>query len=191
MVLGQESATPIRDPHLPRQLGAIGTTAAIIGGLGLVPGMPHLVFLFIAGALAALAWAVHRRRQAPPTPMPAAAAEVGEAMDTLGLEVGYRLVALVDKSRNGELLGRIKGVRKKFAQDVGFLPPAVHIRDNLVDLKPGKYRVLLRGAVIGEGEAYPGMDVRAALLWTQSGELVTIPHDLLVTASLDGTDTRA
>jgi flagellar biosynthesis protein FlhA len=71
--------------------------------------------------------------------------------------VGYRLIALVDKARNGELLGRIKGVRKKFAQDVGFLPPAVHIRDNLVDLKPGMYRVTLRGAVVGEGEAYPGM----------------------------------
>ena len=146
----------------------IATTAGIVGALGLVPGMPHLVFLFIASGLAALAWSVHRRRQAPPPPAPAAAAEVERAnaeaswddlqpVDTLGLEVGYRLVALVDKSRNGELLTRIKGVRKKFAQDVGFLPPAVHIRDNLVDLKPGMYRVLLRGAVIGEGEAYPGM----------------------------------
>jgi flagellar biosynthesis protein FlhA len=146
----------------------IATTAGIVGALGLVPGMPHLVFLFIAGGLGALAWAVHRRRQTPPPPMPAAAAEVERAnaeaswddlqpVDTLGLEVGYRLVALVDKSRNGELLTRIKGVRKKFAQDVGFLPPSVHIRDNLVDLKPGMYRVLLRGAVIGEGEAYPGM----------------------------------
>jgi flagellar biosynthesis protein FlhA len=67
-------------------------------------------------------------------------------VDALGLEVGYRLIALVDKARNGELLGRIKGVRKKFAQDVGFLPPAVHIRDNLLDLKPGMYRVTLRGA---------------------------------------------
>jgi flagellar biosynthesis protein FlhA len=130
--------------------------------------MPHLVFLFISGGLAGLAWAVNRRRQAPPPPAPAAAAEVERAnaeaswddlqpVDTLGLEVGYRLVALVDKSRNGELLTRIKGVRKKFAQDVGFLPPPVHIRDNLVDLKPSMYRVLLRGAVIGEGEAYPGM----------------------------------
>jgi flagellar biosynthesis protein FlhA len=146
----------------------IGTTAGIVGALGLVPGMPHLVFLFIAGGLAAMAWAVNRRRKAPPPPAPAAAAEVERAnaeaswddlqpVDTLGLEVGYRLVALVDKSRNGELLTRIKGVRKKFAQDVGFLPPPVHIRDNLVDLKPSMYRVLLRGAVIGEGEAYPGM----------------------------------
>ena len=146
----------------------IGTTAGIVGALGLVPGMPHLVFLFISGGLAAMAWAVNRRRKAPPPPAPAAAAEVERAnaeaswddlqpVDTLGLEVGYRLVALVDKSRNGELLTRIKGVRKKFAQDVGFLPPPVHIRDNLVDLKPSMYRVLLRGAVIGEGEAFPGM----------------------------------
>jgi flagellar biosynthesis component FlhA len=76
-------------------------------------------------------------------------------VDTLGLEVGYRLIALVDKARQGDLLARIKGVRKKFAQEVGFLPPAVHIRDNL-DLKPSVYRVLLRGAVVGEGEAFPG-----------------------------------
>jgi flagellar biosynthesis protein FlhA len=147
---------------------SIGMTAAIIGALGLVPGMPHFVFLFIASGLAALAWTVNRRRSAPPPPAPVAASEVEKAaaeaswddlqpVDTLGLEVGYRLVALVDRTRNGELLSRIKGVRKKFAQDVGFLPPAVHIRDNLVDLKPGRYRVLLRGAVVGEGDAYPGM----------------------------------
>ena len=77
-------------------------------------------------------------------------------VDTLGLEVGYRLISLVDAQRGGDLLGRIKGVRKKFAQDVGFLPPPVHIRDNL-ELKPSGYRVSLRGAVIGEGEAFPGM----------------------------------
>ena len=62
----------------------------------------------------------------------------------------------MDKSREGDLLARIKGVRKKFAQDVGFLPPAVHIRDNL-ELRPSQYRLLLRGAVVGEAEAYPGL----------------------------------
>jgi flagellar biosynthesis protein FlhA len=77
-------------------------------------------------------------------------------VDTLGLEVGYRLIALVDKERQGDLLARIKGVRRKFAQDVGFLPPAVHIRDNL-ELRPSMYRLTLRGAVVGEGEAFPGM----------------------------------
>ena len=79
-----------------------------------------------------------------------------QPVDTLGLEVGYRLIALVDKARQGDLLARIKGVRKKFAQDVGFLPPPVHIRDNL-ELKPSAYRITLRGAVVGEGEAFPGM----------------------------------
>jgi flagellar biosynthesis component FlhA len=79
-----------------------------------------------------------------------------QPVDTLGLEVGYRLITLVDKARQGDLLGRIKGVRKKFAQDVGFLPPPVHIRDNL-ELKPSAYRITLRGAVVGEGEAFPGM----------------------------------
>ena len=147
---------------------ALIITAGIIGVLGIVPGMPHLVFVLIAGGIAALAWWVRRRERqvaasaAQPSHTELAPAN-GEAswddllpVDTLGLEVGYRLIALVDKARAGDLLGRIKGVRKKFAQDVGFLPPAVHIRDNL-ELKPSMYRLTLRGAVVGEGEAYPGM----------------------------------
>ena len=77
-------------------------------------------------------------------------------VDTLGLEVGYRLITLVDKNREGDLLSRIKGVRRKFAQEVGFLPPPVHIRDNL-ELRPSQYRISLRGAVVGEAEAFPGM----------------------------------
>ena len=77
-------------------------------------------------------------------------------MDLLGLELGYRLIALVDKNRQGDLLTRIKGVRKKFAQDVGFLPPPVHVRDNL-ELHPSAYRITLRGVVVGEGEVFPGM----------------------------------
>jgi flagellar biosynthesis protein FlhA len=96
----------------------------------------------------------------PPPPVPEANAEATwddlQPVDTLGLEVGYRLIALVDKARQGDLLARIKGVRRKFAQDVGFLPPPVHIRDNL-ELKPSAYRLSLRGAVVGMGEAYPGM----------------------------------
>jgi flagellar biosynthesis protein FlhA len=164
----QDVGTQIRNQVFdsPR---AIGVTAGIVGGLGLVPGMPHFVFLFIASGLGALAWTTMRRQRKPVEPartgdagdIPSANTEATwddlAPVDALGLEVGYRLIALVDKVRNGELLGRIKGVRKKFAQDVGFLPPAVHIRDNLVDLKPGMYRVTLRGAVVGEGEAYPGM----------------------------------
>ena len=146
---------------------ALGITAGIIGTLGLIPGMPHLVFGLIAVAIGTLAWWIKRRdalaKAAPPAPAADAQPANAEAswddlqpVDTLGLEVGYRLIALVDKTRAGDLHSRIKGVRKKFAQEVGFLPPAVHIRDNL-ELKPSAYRVLLRGAVVGEGEAFPGM----------------------------------
>jgi len=145
----------------------LAVTAAIIGSLGLIPGMPNLVFLAIAGGIGWGAWAMRERDRKAAAAKPKTREEQREAnpeaswddltpVDTLGLEVGYRLIALVDAQRNGDLLGRIKGVRKKFAQDVGFLPPPVHIRDNL-DLKPSAYRVSLRGAVIGEGEAFPGM----------------------------------
>ncbi|MBL0088376.1 MAG: flagellar biosynthesis protein FlhA [Ideonella sp.] len=146
---------------------ALAITAGIIGALGAIPGMPHVVFLLSAGAVGWLAWFLARRAQVAaekPAPSdevaPLANAEASwddlQPVDTLGLEVGYRLIALVDTARQGDLLGRIKGVRKKFAQEVGFLPPPVHIRDNL-ELKPSVYRVLLRGAMVGEGEAYPGM----------------------------------
>ena len=148
---------------------ALGVAAGIISLLSVVPGMPHLVFMLVGAALALLAWQLHKRnrvrsRQPEPAAGEALPAVNPEArwddltpVDTLGLEVGYRLIALVDKTRQGDLLTRIKGVRKKFAQDVGFLPPPVHIRDNLVELKPSTYRVTLRGAVVGEGEAMPGL----------------------------------
>lgn len=141
--------------------------ATIIGLIGLVPGMPHFVFLTVAGLLAWLAHTLIQRakREAlmpakPEVTAPEPGAEASwddlQPIDTLGLEVGYRLIQLVDKDRQGDLLSRIKGVRRKFAQEVGFLPPSVHIRDNL-ELKPSAYRILLRGAVIGEGECFPGM----------------------------------
>jgi len=147
---------------------AIGITAGVIGLLGIIPGMPHIVFLIIAGGLGYGAWWMHKRnlrkaaepppRAVQPSQEPNAEASWDDLLpvDTLGLEVGYRLIALVDKARQGDLLQRIKGVRRKFAQDVGFLPPPVHIRDNL-ELKPSMYRLTLRGAVVGEGEAFPGM----------------------------------
>jgi flagellar biosynthesis protein FlhA len=101
------------------------------------------------------------RRRRPKQAAVAATQQDGEAtwddlqpVDLLGLELGYRLIALVDKSRQGDLLTRIKGVRRKFAQEVGFLPPAVHVRDNL-ELKPSAYRITLRGVMVGEGEAFP------------------------------------
>jgi len=150
-------------------------TAAIIGGLGMIPGMPNLVFLLLAGSLAGAGYMISKRRKAAPAKQEAAAvaeaaataakqapAENEEAtwqdvmpVDTLGLEVGYRLIPLVDKNQGGELLKRIKGIRKKFAQEVGFLAPPVHIRDNL-ELKPSAYRITLKGVEVGSGEALNG-----------------------------------
>ncbi|MFZ2389241.1 MAG: flagellar biosynthesis protein FlhA, partial [Polaromonas sp.] len=143
-------------------------TAGVIGLMGLIPGMPNLAFLIIAGGLVWLGRRVMQRTAngtadtaAAPAPAPAAA-ELQEAswddvalVDPLGLEVGYRLISLVDRAQNGELLGRIKSIRKKFAQDIGFLVPVVHIRDNL-EIKPNAYVVRLKGVEIGRGEASPG-----------------------------------
>ncbi|MDC8784274.1 flagellar biosynthesis protein FlhA [Roseateles koreensis] len=151
---------------------SLAITAGVIGLLGLIPGMPHVVFLLMSGGMGYLAWWLRNKQQlaaaqaqqaAQVSPTAAPTDANAEAswddlvpVDTLGLEVGYRLIALVDKSREGDLLSRIKGVRRKFAQEVGFLPPSVHIRDNL-ELRPSQYRLSLRGAVIGEAEAFPGM----------------------------------
>ena len=145
---------------------ALGLTGCMLGLLGIVPGMPHFAFLPLALLCGAGAWHLSRTasRQAAKAPEPGGApVNSGEAswddvlpVDVLCLEVGYRLIALVDQSQGGDLLLRIKGVRKKFAAEVGFLPPAVHIRDNL-ELHPSQYRLLLKGVVIGEGQAQNGM----------------------------------
>ncbi|ODS90625.1 MAG: flagellar biosynthesis protein FlhA [Comamonas sp. SCN 65-56] len=145
----------------PRVLGMAG---GILVLLGLIPGMPHAVFLIIGSGLGWIAWMLLQRQKKPAAeeaaPAPVSDGEASwddlQPVDLLGLELGYRLIALVDKNRQGDLLTRIKGVRRKFAQEVGFLPPAVHVRDNL-ELKPSGYRILLRGVVVGEGEAFPGM----------------------------------
>ena len=142
----------------------LGITAAIMFILGVIPNMPHLVFLTISAILAYGAWVLaHKPPPVDPQAQVAPAATDGEAswddlqpVDQLGLELGYRLIALVDKTRQGDLLTRIKGVRRKFAQEVGFLPPPVHVRDNL-ELKPSGYRITLRGVIVGDGEAFPGM----------------------------------
>ncbi|GEK74070.1 MULTISPECIES: flagellar biosynthesis protein FlhA [Halomonas] len=141
--------------------------AGVMGLLGLVPGMPNLVFLLFTALLGGLAWWMLRQQERqlveeqtqvapPPAPeAPEASWEDVQLVDTLGLEVGHRLIPMVDAQQQGELLGRIKSVRKKFAQEVGFLPPVVHIRDNL-ELSPNAYSLSLKGAEIGRAEAYPG-----------------------------------
>jgi len=142
--------------------------AGILFLLGIIPGMPTFVFLLLAAGLGALAWWKIREKQTAATAeeKPAAVAAPEESVeaswadvapvDVLGLEVGYRLIPLVDRGQDGELLKRIRGLRKKFAQEVGFLSAPVHIRDNL-ELKPNGYRISLKGVEIGVGEAYPGM----------------------------------
>ncbi len=155
---------------------ALAITSAILIMLGLIPNMPHTVFLTMGALFGYGAWMIYRKGQkkemaakagneaptANPGALPApqqdseATWDDLQPVDLLGLELGYRLIALVDKKRQGDLLTRIKGVRRKFAQEVGFLPPAVHVRDNL-ELKPSAYRITLRGVMVGEGEAFPGM----------------------------------
>jgi len=168
-------------------------TGVIIGIMGLIPGMPHFAFMLLGGGLIYGARSMNKRAEAKKkagavtdvTPLTASAAaasaENAEAswedvslIDPLGLEVGYRLIPLVDRNSDGELLKRIKGIRKKFAQEIGFLPPVIHIRDNL-ELRPNGYRIALKGVEVGVGEAFPGQwlainpgQVSAALPGTQT-----------------------
>ena len=149
---------------------ALGATSAIIGLLGIIPGMPNLPFLLLAGATGAAAWLAHRRTQegqaaeAQETkpPEPATPTEISwddvQPVDLVGLELGYRLIPLVDRTQGGELMGRIKGVRKKLSQELGFLVPAVHIRDNL-ELAPNAYRISLLGVPVGEAQIQPELEM--------------------------------
>ncbi|PWK83066.1 flagellar biosynthesis protein FlhA [Fulvimonas soli] len=150
----------------PRALAVAGV---VLGVMGLIPGMPNIAFLLLGGALGGAAWLLLRRERetreklaAPAAEAPAAAApaermELGwedvASVDPLGLEVGYRLIPLVDVHQGGELMGRIKSVRRKLSQELGFLVPAVHIRDNL-DLGPSTYRITLMGVPMGEAEVH-------------------------------------
>jgi flagellar biosynthesis protein FlhA len=158
-IIGQMFATP----------RALAITATILFLLGVIPGMPTIVFLLLAAGCGWLAWTLGKRQRlaaaatqaaAVAAPPPAAPQEASwediVPVDVLGLEVGYRLIPLVDAAADGELLKRIRAIRKKFAQEIGFLPPSMHIRDNL-ELKPSQYRVLLKGVSIGESEAFPGL----------------------------------
>jgi flagellar biosynthesis protein FlhA len=147
----------------------MGVAAGVIGLLGMIPGMPFFIFVPASAGMGWATWKMYLAEQAEKNkpkqvdkpaelsnPNGEASWEDLQPVDTLGLEVGYRLIQLVDADRGGDLLTRIKGVRRKFAQEVGFLPPSVHIKDNL-ELRPSVYRIALRGAVVGEGEVFPGM----------------------------------
>jgi len=147
---------------------AIFLSAGILTLLGLIPGMPHVAFLLMGATLAGVGYTLDQRAKAEAAAARAVAeapppaeetVEIGwrdvQSVDQLGLEVGYRLVPLVDRAQDGELLRRIRGIRKKIAQDVGYLVPAVHIRDNL-QLRPNGYRILLKGVAVAEGEAVVG-----------------------------------
>ncbi|RTR32562.1 flagellar biosynthesis protein FlhA [Shewanella atlantica] len=147
---------------------SLAIASGVLFIMGIVPGMPHIAFLTFAVLTAAAAYFIHRKQESDrekalelAKTSPAEKADAAKPkelswddvqhVDTIGLEVGYRLIPLVDKGQGGELLGRIKGVRKKLSQELGFLVPAVHIRDNL-DLSPNTYRISLMGVASGEAE---------------------------------------
>ncbi|MCG5514996.1 MULTISPECIES: flagellar biosynthesis protein FlhA [unclassified Ectothiorhodospira] len=147
---------------------ALYVAAGIVGALGMVPGMPNMVFLSLALLMATSGYFMMQRRKAlelaqadeveteapPPSPeMKELTWDDVPPVDLVGLEVGYRLIPLVDRSQGGQLMGRIKGVRRKLSQELGFLIQPVHIRDNL-DLGPNHYRITLMGVTVGEGEVF-------------------------------------
>ncbi len=149
---------------------ALAVAAVIIGTMGLIPGMPNLAFLSLAAVAGGAAWWIARHRKDDEDASVAAPApetlpenkelswDDVEPVDIIGLEVGYRLIPMVDRSQGGQLMGRIKGVRKKLSQELGFLIPSVHIRDNL-DLSPNTYRITLMGVPVGEAEIHPDRDM--------------------------------
>lgn len=139
-------------------------TAVVIGLLGLIPGMPNLVFLMFTAILSLISWWLSKQKKlekSVSTPQQNIAATKPSNVDAswsdvniediLAMEVGYGLIPMVDQNQNGELLGRIRSLRKKFAQTLGFLPPQVHIRDNL-SLSPYQYKIFIKGGEIGQGE---------------------------------------
>lgn len=149
---------------------ALVVSAAIMAILGLIPGMPNAAFLTIAAMAAGLAYTLHRKQQrgelvevepeeveSRPEQKELSWDDV-QTVDIIGLEVGYGLIPLVDARQGGELMTRIKGVRKKLSQELGFLIQPVHIRDNL-DLSPNSYRLSLLGVPMGEAEVQPGRDM--------------------------------
>jgi len=156
--------------QLFRQPRGLAVAGGLLGALGLIPGMPNLAFLVCGASCCGLAWLLGQRArraaaEARNAPAPAAPAAVPadqrelswedvQPVDLIGLEVGFRLVSLVDKNQGGELLARIRGVRRKLSQELGFLVQPVHIRDNL-ELAPNAYRISLAGVAIADGVVYP------------------------------------
>ncbi|MEX0584617.1 MAG: flagellar biosynthesis protein FlhA [Natronospirillum sp.] len=199
----QEMGSQIQDQML-KSPKILAVAAGLLWIMGIVPGMPHTVFLGLAAVISGIAiWTWYRAREGDldlfvddtpgggrPDHKPSGGqggsgrgAKDGTAprpgddkegqleqeqkelswddvqpVDMVGLEVGYRLIPLVDKSQGGQLLGRIKGVRKKLSQEIGFLMPSIHIRDNL-DLLPNHYRITLMGVTIAEAEVHPERDM--------------------------------
>ena len=170
MVTRENEAGDMGQMMMSQMLGnpkSIAIAAGVLFIMGIVPGMPHFAFLSLAIVIGAVAYYLyHKQQKARQESLELAkkpATNTGASkpkelswddvqhVDTIGLEVGYRLIPLVDKGQGGELLGRIKGVRKKLSQELGFLVPAVHIRDNL-DLSPNTYRISLMGVASGEAE---------------------------------------
>jgi flagellar biosynthesis protein FlhA len=152
--------------QLLSQPRALAVTAGILALLGIIPGMPNIVFLSMATLCGVGAYFLGKQRKveqaiaaSPPAvpKVPADQRELSwddvEQVDLIGLEVGYRLIPLVDRNQGGELMGRIKGVRKKLSEELGFLVQAVHIRDNL-ELGPNSYRITILGAPVGESEVF-------------------------------------
>jgi flagellar biosynthesis protein FlhA len=155
---------------------ALALAAGIVGFVGLIPGMPNFAFLSLAAGLGYIAWLLYRRHQAEQAKAAEAAARAALApagaagppgelgweevrpLDALGLEVGFRLIPLVDKAQGGDLMARIKAIRRKQTQELGFLVPPVHIRDNL-DLPPNQYRVLVHGVPVAGGEVHPDREM--------------------------------
>ncbi|WP_318513826.1 flagellar biosynthesis protein FlhA [Photobacterium leiognathi] len=170
---------------------ALIITGVILFVMGIVPGMPHIPFLLLAAMIGAVAyWRVKKDKEAVLVEKEPAATELAptqplkelswddvQPVDTIGLEVGYRLISMVDKDQGGELLERVKGVRKKLSQDFGFLIPPVHIRDNL-ELPPNSYRISLMGVACGEANIHPKMDLAinpGQVFGSIDGEMTTDP----------------
>ncbi|WP_318456038.1 flagellar biosynthesis protein FlhA [Photobacterium leiognathi] len=170
---------------------ALIITGVILFVMGIVPGMPHIPFLLLAAMIGAAAyWRVKKDKEAalvekepaatelvPTQPLKELSWDDVQPVDTIGLEVGYRLISMVDKDQGGELLERVKGVRKKLSQDFGFLIPPVHIRDNL-ELPPNSYRISLMGVACGEANIHPKMDLAinpGQVFGSIDGEMTTDP----------------